>query len=169
MMAQPLGARVSILRSLAVLCGAFLTACASVPAPEPIATPVAAAQAQPVAIQDYAKIPLARFRACLAMEDGTKERLDCYDGIVPPEPKAAHARAKIISECRFIREEDGRLQCFNSFLVERPRVATSPPPPPVVRHTAPTVRYVRKGRGGCGSRGGAGYRLPSGKCASRRR
>ena len=25
--------------------------------------------------------------------------------------------------------------------------------------------YVRHGRGGCGSRGGPGYRLPNGKCA----
>jgi hypothetical protein len=152
--------------------GAALAACASTPAPEPIAAPIAqpvmAPIAQPIAVQDYSKIPLARFRVCLAIEDGTKERLDCYDAIVPPEPWAAHARAKIISECRFIAEEDARLKCFNSFLVERPRVAAAPPPQPVVRHTTTTKHYVRKGRGGCGSRGGAGYRLPSGKCASRR-
>jgi hypothetical protein len=28
--------------------------------------------------------------------------------------------------------------------------------------------YVRHGRGGCGSRGGAGYRLPNGRCAGRK-
>src|SRR4051812_4689446 len=164
------GGRVTVVS----FCGAMLGACASAPAPEPIAQPVTApivqAQPHPVVVQDYSKIPLARFRVCLSVEDGTKERLDCYDAIVPPEPKAAHARAKIISECRFVGEEDARLKCFNSFLVERPRVAATPPaPPPLVRHTTTTKRYIRKGRGGCGSRGGAGYRLPSGKCASKRR
>jgi endonuclease YncB( thermonuclease family) len=36
--------------------------------------------------------------------------------------------------------------------------------PSVTSHT-----HFRKTRGGCGSRGGAGYRLASGKCASRKR
>jgi hypothetical protein len=39
-------------------------------------------------------------------------------------------------------------------------------PSPVIRTT--TVTYVPTGRGGCGSRGGPGYRLASGKCASYR-
>jgi hypothetical protein len=156
--------------------GVALAACASTPAPDAptpavtaVQVPPVAAAAQPVVVQEHSKIPLSRFRTCLAIEDGTKERLDCYDGIVPPEPKAVHARAKIISECRFIVEEDARLKCFNSFLVERPRIAASPPPLPAVRHTTTTKHHMRKGRGGCGSRGGAGYRLPSGKCASKRR
>ena len=122
-----------------------------------------------------AQIPIQRFRACLSIEDMTKERLDCYDAIVPPEPKAVHARPKVIVECRFVKEEDERIQCFNSFLIERtttkPKAAATPAPlPPTVRHNpTTTTQHVRRGRGGCGSRGGAGYRLPSGKCASRRR
>jgi hypothetical protein len=53
-----------------------------------------------------------------------------------------------------------------------PRIASPPPvihPPSVVTRTHATRSYVRRGRGGCGSRGGPGYRLPSGKCASHRR
>jgi hypothetical protein len=119
-----------------------------------------------------AQIPIQRFRACLSIEDMTKERLDCYDAIAPPEPKAVHARPKVIVECRFVKEEDERIQCFNSFLIERtttkPKVTA--PLPPIVRHSpTTTTERVRRGRGGCGSRGGAGYRLPNGKCASKRR
>lgn len=150
--------------------GVSLIGCAGTVVAPPPQAPV---QAQPVVTRDFSQISLAEFRACLAIEDMTKERLDCYDAIVPPEPRDVHARAKTIVECRFVKEEDARLRCFNSFLVEQ-RVATrSPrtttPPPPAIRHTTTTRRYVRTGRGGCGSRGGAGYRLPSGKCASKRR
>jgi hypothetical protein len=40
------------------------------------------------------------------------------------------------------------------------------PSPPGARRVASGHSYVRHGRGGCGSRGGPGYRLPNGKCAS---
>jgi hypothetical protein len=43
------------------------------------------------------------------------------------------------------------------------------PPRPIIRTPTSTVRYIRRGRGGCGSRGGPGYRLPNGKCAGHRR
>jgi hypothetical protein len=165
---------IALIRGAAVmLFGASLAGCAgSLPPPEAQVQ----IQPQPVAMQSSALISIERFRACLAIEDMTKERLDCYDAIVAPEPKAIRSKAKTIVECRFVKEEDQRLTCFNSFLVERPTAkppmtATAPAlPPPVVRHTpTTTTRYVRKGRGGCGSRGGAGYRLPSGRCASKRR
>jgi endonuclease YncB( thermonuclease family) len=44
------------------------------------------------------------------------------------------------------------------------------PEPKVAAPAVATVHNAKhhKGRGGCGSRGGAGYRLPNGKCASRR-
>ena|SRR5665213_181317 len=47
-------------------------------------------------------------------------------------------------------------------------VTFAQPPQPVVstRHSTAREVYVRHGRGGCGSRGGPGYRLPNGKCAS---
>jgi len=50
------------------------------------------------------------------------------------------------------------------------RVATTTPvvnAPPSIRPTTAAVR-THTPRGGCGSRGGPGYRLPNGKCASHR-
>ncbi len=122
------------------------------------------------------KALIEQLRACLTIDDMTKERLDCYDAIVPPQPKPKPPVAKIVTDCRFLKEEDERLVCFNRF-IERPATrpasahAIAPPPssyPIAIRHSTKRT-YVRRGRGGCGSRGGAGYRLPNGKCASRRR
>jgi hypothetical protein len=115
-------------------------------------------------------------RTCLAIEDMTKERLDCYDAIVPPQPKPKPPAAKVVTDCRFLKEEDERLICFNRF-VERPvrpvapKVTSTAPQPVTTAVARPSARttYVRRGRGGCGSRGGAGYRLPNGKCAGRKR
>jgi hypothetical protein len=114
---------------------------------------------------------LDKLRTCLSIEDMTKERLDCYDAIVPPEPKAKPPIAKIVTDCRYLTEEDERLTCFNRFVVQ-PVLHSSPSH--TLRHStvpavSPPVTYTHHRRGGCGSRGGAGYRLPSGKCASRRR
>lgn len=120
-----------------------------------------------------------RLRACLAIEDMTKERLDCYDAVVPPQPRRPAPAAKVIADCRHQAEEDARLLCFNRFL-ELPAAGaparstatslTSRIAGPAIV-AAPVIHraYVKRGRGGCGSRGGAGYRLPNGKCAGRRR
>jgi hypothetical protein len=82
-------------------------------------------------------VPLDRLRACLAIEDMT--RLDCLDAIVPPEPKSVTAKPSAVVECRFYREEDDRLRCFNSFLVERapsaPRLAPTSVPRPAPAST----------------------------------
>jgi hypothetical protein len=86
-----------------------------------------------------APIPLDRFRPCIAIDDMTKERLDCFDALVAPEPKPAPPKARSIVECRFLREEDARLLCYNSFLATRtppgPRTKkpTARPAPPAVR------------------------------------
>jgi hypothetical protein len=61
-----------------------------------IALPTAAS-AQPVAVE--------RLRACLTIEDMTKERLDCFDAVVPPEPKPLAASPAAVAECRFYKEE----------------------------------------------------------------
>jgi hypothetical protein len=132
-----------------------------------------------------AQIPMQQFQSCGSIEDMTKERLDCFDALVPPEPRAVNLPAKTITECRFIREEDERLTCFNRFVLNPPAtgrsivtqrrpvrkptaVTTTVLPTPPVRHeTSAHVSRVRHSRG-CGSRGGPGYRLPSGRCASRR-
>ena len=68
-----------------------------------------------------AQVPLQTLRTCLEIEDQSKERLDCYDQKVAPAPKQVSAPAKKVEDCRFVKEEDERLNCFNRFV--------NPPPP----------------------------------------
>ncbi len=63
-----------------------------------------------------AQISLETLRTCLDIEDQTKERLDCYDEKIKPEPKKVSAPAKTAQDCRFLKEEDDRLNCFNKFV-----------------------------------------------------
>ena len=59
-----------------------------------------------------------KLRSCLTIEDGSKERLDCYDGIIAPDPKPKPPVAKAVADCKFLKEEDERLGCFNRFVVQ---------------------------------------------------
>jgi hypothetical protein len=59
---------------------------------------------------------MERSQLCLSIEDGYKERLDCYDGIYTPDPKPKPPVAKLVADCRFLKEQDARLACFNRFL-----------------------------------------------------
>jgi hypothetical protein len=77
------------------------------PAPSP-----AAGKNQPIA---------KRLQACLEIEDGSKGRLDCYDAIFPPKPNPKAAAAKGVADCRFTKEEDERLTCFNGFAEKIPK------------------------------------------------
>jgi hypothetical protein len=71
-----------------------------------------------------------RLQACLEIDDATKERLNCYDAVIPPKPKAkgnpkADAKAappKAVTECSAIKEEDERLTCFNGFVEKLPKL-----------------------------------------------
>jgi hypothetical protein len=74
----------------------------------------------------------AKLRACLQIDDVTKERLDCYDAVVRPEPKEKPAKPRTVQECRFLREEDERLVCFNGF-VSRSKPAAETPSSPRAR------------------------------------
>jgi hypothetical protein len=56
-----------------------------------------------------------QLKECLSIDDMTKERLDCYDKLVSPEPKLTTRKTKSVLECRFVKEEDERLACFNGF------------------------------------------------------
>src|SRR5690242_2465988 len=56
-----------------------------------------------------------KMKDCLMEDDMTKERLNCFDAIIAPEPKATKAKAKTAQDCRFLKEEDERLTCFNKF------------------------------------------------------
>lgn len=107
-----------------------------------------------------------RFASCSLEEAGSKERLDCYDAILPPQPRTRTAKAKVIAECRHVKEEDARLACFDSFMVARagpamrvaPAVAVpaSRPSPTVsarvpVATPRPAMSRVTGGRCPCGS------------------
>ena len=63
-----------------------------------------------------AQVSLETLRSCLEVEDQTRERLDCYDDKIKPEPKQVSAPAKKAQDCRFLKEEDQRLSCFNRFV-----------------------------------------------------
>jgi hypothetical protein len=101
----------------------------------------------------FAQSVTERLRGCLAIEDATKARLECYDAIVPP----------VIEDCRLIKQEDLRLTCFNRFL-ELP----VKPAPPVIATTSSTPAASRKtsAKKGCSLHGL--HRLPDGKCTSRK-
>jgi hypothetical protein len=62
-----------------------------------------------------------KLQACLEIEDGTKGRLDCYDAVFPPKPNPKAAAAKGVADCRFKKEEDERLACFNGFAESIPK------------------------------------------------
>ena len=64
--------------------------------------------------------------ACLEIEDESKERLDCYDAAIPPtKPQKAKAgAANGVMDCRFVKEEDERLKCFNGFAEKIPKFSS---------------------------------------------
>jgi hypothetical protein len=72
-----------------------------------------------------AQISLETLRTCLTIEDQTKERLDCYDDKIKPEPKQVSSPAKTVQDCRFVKEEDERLNCFNKFVNPPPKKNTA--------------------------------------------
>ncbi|MCA1383908.1 hypothetical protein [Bradyrhizobium sp. BRP23] len=63
-----------------------------------------------------------RLQTCLEIDDGTKDRLNCYDAVIPPAPKPKPAKAKGYADCRFFKEEDERLACFNGFAESIPKL-----------------------------------------------
>lgn len=65
----------------------------------------------------------ARLQACLDIDDGTKDRLNCYDGVIPPKPNPkAKAPAKAVTECNAFKDEEERLTCFNGFVEKLPKL-----------------------------------------------
>ena len=82
-----------------------------------------------------AQSSLKKLRRCLEFKDMTMPRLICYDAIVPPQTKPKPGPAEVVNDCRFLKEDDERLICFNRF-VENPAKpvapkATSAAPKPV--------------------------------------
>jgi hypothetical protein len=66
-----------------------------------------------------------RLQECLDIEDGTKERLNCYDAVIPPAPKTKAGAAKGVMDCKFSKEEDERLTCYNGFVESMPKLPKS--------------------------------------------
>ena len=62
--------------------------------------------------------------ACLDIDDETKERLDCYDAAIPPKPKPKASPANGGMDCRYVKEEDERLKCFNGFAEKIPKFSS---------------------------------------------
>jgi hypothetical protein len=102
----------------------FCSAAAMAQDKPPAAAAKPAAQAKPKAAPAKPKPQsiAVRLQACLEIDDGTKERLNCYDAIFPPTPKPKAPAAKGVMDCRFVKEEDERLACFNGFAVKIPKL-----------------------------------------------
>jgi hypothetical protein len=65
----------------------------------------------------------ARLQACLDIDDGTKDRLNCYDGVVPPKPNPkAKGPVKAVTECSAFKDEEERLTCYNGFVERLPKL-----------------------------------------------
>jgi hypothetical protein len=66
-----------------------------------------------------------RLQSCQEIDDLTKERLTCYDEVLKPAPKAKPAAAKTVMDCKYIKEEDERLTCYNGFVDSMPKMPKS--------------------------------------------
>jgi outer membrane biosynthesis protein TonB len=75
-----------------------------------------------------AQSSLKKLQRCLEFKDMTKPRLDCYDKIVPPRTKRNPGPAQVVNDCRFLKDDDERLICFNRF-VEAPAERVAPEKP----------------------------------------
>jgi hypothetical protein len=110
----------------AVLYSAAAMAQTPAPAPAAPAAPKAAkpkaASAKPKAAPAKPQSIAAKLQACLEIDDATKERLTCYDGVFPPTPKPKPPAVKGVMDCRFMKEEDERLTCFNGFAEKIPKL-----------------------------------------------
>jgi hypothetical protein len=107
----------------AALCSTAVLAQDKPPAAaKPAAPAKQAKQATPKAPPAKPKSIAARLQGCLDIDDATKERLNCYDAIFPPTPKPKAPAAKGVMDCRFIKEEDERLTCFNGFAEKIPKL-----------------------------------------------
>jgi hypothetical protein len=63
-----------------------------------------------------------KLQACQDIDDATKERLTCYDAVFAPQPKPKPPAAKGVNDCRFLKEEDERLTCYNDFADKIPKL-----------------------------------------------
>jgi len=111
---------------VAVLCSAAAFAQSS---PPPMVGDKPLVQVKPRTAAAKPQSMAVRLQSCLDIDDGTKERLTCYDAVLPPAPKpkagANPAAAKAVTECKFTKEEDERLSCYNGFVESMPKLPKS--------------------------------------------
>ena len=69
-------------------------------------------------VRAFAQASSPAFTACLDQDDGTKERLNCFDKLLPPQVRQVLVQEapKNVTDCRYVKEEDQRLNCFNRFV-----------------------------------------------------
>ena len=101
-------------------------------APDPAAPPtigvkplVVVGSKKPAAGKKEKEKPLSvaqKLQACQDIDDATKERLNCYDAVYAPQPKPKAPAAKGVNDCRFLKEEDERLTCYNGFADKIPKL-----------------------------------------------
>jgi hypothetical protein len=109
--------------ALAVALGSTAAMAQDKPPPAAGAKPAAPAkQAKPKAAPAKPQSIAGKLQACLEIDDATKERLNCYDAIFKPTPKPKAPAAKGVTDCRFVKEEDERLTCFNGFAEKIPKL-----------------------------------------------
>ena len=92
-------------------------------APPPAAKPAAHAKSKAPKGAPANKSLAEKLLACLEIDDETKDRLDCYDAAIPPKPQTS-PKAKAangVMDCRFVKEQDERLKCFNGFAEKIPK------------------------------------------------
>lgn len=64
-----------------------------------------------------------KLQACLDIDDGTKDRLNCYDAVIKPKPNPkAKGPSKSVTECSAFKDEEERLGCFNGFVEKLPKL-----------------------------------------------
>jgi hypothetical protein len=111
-----------MLAFVAVLCS---TAALAQSAPQPVGADKPPVQAKSHATPGKSQSVAVRLQACLDIDDGTKDRLNCYDAVIAPAPNPKAATAKTVKDCRFTKEEDARLACFNGFVESMPKLPRS--------------------------------------------
>jgi uncharacterized protein YciW len=111
------------MRLMALALAAALCSTAAMAQDKPPPAPAKQAkQAKPKAAPAKPLSIAAKLQACLEIDDATKERLNCYDAVFRPTPKPKAPAAKGVTDCRFIKEEDERLTCYNGFAEKIPKL-----------------------------------------------
>jgi hypothetical protein len=94
------------------------------PPPAPAAKPPAHAKSKAAVPKGPPKSLAEKLLACLEIDDETKDRLDCFDAAIPPKPRPKAAPVNGVMDCRFVKEQDERLKCFNGFAEKIPKFSS---------------------------------------------